>query len=75
MKKIYAEHIGSSSNINELSGIYITSPLTSQFGTSSRKILVNDVGPVVVYRITDPKSFLLCALDGKFLVGLLNMRD
>ena len=28
------------------------------------------VGPVAVYKIIDPKSFLLCTLDGKLLIGL-----
>ena len=28
------------------------------------------VGVVVVYKIIDPKSYLLCTLDGKLLLGL-----
>ena len=27
------------------------------------------VGPVVVYNIIDPKTFLLCTSDGKLLLG------
>ena len=36
---------------------------------SSRKVSVKYVGPVVVYMIIYPKSFLLCTLDGKLLLG------
>ena len=28
------------------------------------------VGPVVVYKIIDPKSLLQCTLEGKLLLGL-----
>ena len=28
------------------------------------------IGLIVIYKITDPKSFLLCTLDGKLLLGL-----
>ena len=28
------------------------------------------LGPVVVYRIIDPKSFLLCTVGGKLVIGL-----
>ena len=46
------------------------SPLTGQLRTSSRKVSVNYVGPVVVYKITDPMSFLPCTLNGKLLLGI-----
>ena len=49
--------------------VYIISSLTSQLITSSRKVSVKYVGPVLVYMIIDPKSFLLCILDGKLLLG------
>ena len=45
-------------------------PLTSQHRTSSRKVLVEYVGPLVVYKIIVPKSFLLCNVDGKLLLGI-----
>ena len=38
--------------------------------TSSRKISIKYVRPVVVYKIIDEKSILLHTLDGKLLVGL-----
>ena len=50
--------------------VYIITPLTSQLRTSSRKVSVKYVGPVVVYKIIDHKSFLLSTLDGKLLLGL-----
>ena len=40
--------------------VYIISPLTSQLRTTSQKISVKYVVPVAIYKITDPKSFLLC---------------
>ena len=49
--------------------VYIISPLTSQFGTSSRKLSLKYVGHVVVHYI-DPKSFLRYTLDEKVLLGL-----
>ena len=42
----------------------------SQLSISSRKVSVKYVGPVVAYKIIDPKSFLLCTLDRKLLSGL-----
>ena len=46
------------------------SPLSRQLRTSFTKISVKYVGPAGVYKIIDPKSFLLCTLDGKLLLGL-----
>ena len=34
--------------------VYIISPLTSQLRTSSRKVTIKYVGPLVVYKIVDP---------------------
>ena len=45
--------------------VYIISLLTSQLCTASRKITIKYVGPVVIYKITDPHNYLLMALDGR----------
>ena len=50
--------------------VYIISPLTSQLRTSSRKVALKCVGPLVVYRIIEPENYLLMMLDGKILRGL-----
>ena len=50
--------------------IYIIFPLTSQFHTALRKIMIKYVGPFVVYKIIDPHNYLLMTLDGKLLRGL-----
>ena len=50
--------------------VYLISPLTSQLRTTSRKIMVMYVGPLVVYKIVDPHTYLLMTLDGKLLQGL-----
>ena len=50
--------------------VFMILPLTSQLRTTSRKVLRKYIRPVVVYRIIDPKSLLLCTLDGKLLLGL-----
>ena len=42
----------------------------SQLCTASRKVMVRYVGPVVIYKIIDPHSYLLMTLDGKILRGL-----
>ena len=34
--------------------VYIMSPLTNQLKTSSRKVNIKHVGPLVVYKIIDP---------------------
>ena len=47
--------------------VYIISPLTSQLRTSSRKITIKYVGPLVVYKIVEPHNYLLMTLDGKIL--------
>ena len=50
--------------------VYIISPLTSQLRTSSRKVTIKYVGPLVIYKIGDPHNYLLMTLDGKILRGL-----
>ena len=50
--------------------VCIISPLTSQLWTTSRKVMIKYVGPVVVYKIIDPHNYLLMTLDGKILWGL-----
>ena len=50
--------------------IYIVSPLTSQLRTTSQKIAIKYVGPVVVYKIVDPHNYLLMTLDGQILKGI-----
>ena len=50
--------------------VYITSPLTSQLRTNSRKVTIKYVGPLVIYKIVDPHNYLLMTLDGKILQGL-----
>ena len=47
--------------------VYIVSPLTSQLRTCSRKVTIEYVGPLVVYKIVDPHNYLLMTLDGKIL--------
>ena len=42
----------------------------SQLRTTSRKIMVKYVGPLVVYKIIDLHNYLLMTLDGKLLQGL-----
>ena len=44
---------------------YIISPLTSHLCTTSRKIMVKYIGPIVIYKIVDPDNYLLMTLDGK----------
>ena len=44
--------------------------MTSQLRTASRKIMVQYVGPLVVYKIIDLHNYLLITLDGKLLRGL-----
>ena len=50
--------------------VYIISSLTSQLRTNSRKVTINYVGPLVIYKIVDPHNYLLMTLDGKILRGL-----
>ena len=50
--------------------VYIISPLMSQLHTASRKVMIKYVGPIVIYNIIDPHTYLLMTLDGKILRGL-----
>ena len=50
--------------------MYIISLLTSQLRTSSRKLAIQYVGPLVVYKIIYPHNYLFMTLDGKILRGL-----
>ena len=50
--------------------VYLIPPLTSQLRTSSRKFGVNYVGPLVVYKIVDPHSYLLITIEGELMRGL-----
>ena len=47
--------------------LYIISPLTSQLRTSSRKVVIKYIGPLVIHKITDPHNYLLMTLDGIIL--------
>ena len=51
--------------------MYIISPLMSQLCTTSRKIMIKYVGPIVTYKIVDLHHYLLMILDGKMLCGLI----
>ena len=44
--------------------------LTSQLRTSSRKVAIKYIGPLVIYKIIDPHNNLLMTLDSKILRGL-----
>ena len=50
--------------------VYIISPLTSQLRTSSGKITIRYIGPLVIYKIVNPHNYLLMILDGKIPRGL-----
>ena len=50
--------------------VYLISPLTTQLRTSSTKVDIKYVGPLVIYKIVDPHNYLLMTIDGKLLRGL-----
>ena len=50
--------------------VYLISPLTTQLRTSYRKVAINYVGSLVVYKIVDLHNYLLMTIDGKLLTGL-----
>ena len=50
--------------------IYLISPLTTQLRTSFRKVGINYVGALVVYKMVDPHNYVLMTIDGKLLRGL-----
>ena len=47
--------------------VYIISSLTSQLRTSSRKVVIKYIGPLVIYKNIDPHNYLLMTLDGTVL--------
>ena len=49
--------------------VYIISPLTSHLCTTSWKITIKYVAPVIIYKIIDPHNNLLMTLDGRILRG------
>ena len=51
--------------------VYIISSLTSQLCTASRKVMMNCVGLIVIYKIIDLHNYLLMTLDRKFLQGFI----
>ena len=44
--------------------------MTSQLRTNCQKIAVKYVSPVVIYKIVDPRNYLLITLDGIILKGI-----
>ena len=50
--------------------VYLISPLTTELRTSSRKVAINYVGPLVVYKIVHPHKYLIMTIHGKLLRGL-----
>ena len=50
--------------------VYLISPLITQLRTSSGKVAINYVGPLVVYKIVDPHNYLLMIIDGRLLMGM-----
>ena len=47
--------------------VYVISPFMSQLHTTSRKVMIKYVGPVVIYKIVDLHNYLLMILGGKIL--------
>ena len=45
--------------------VHIISPLTSQLCTTSRKVAIKYIGPVVIYKVSNPHNYLLMTLNGK----------
>ena len=45
--------------------VYLISPLTTQLRTSSRKVAIKYVGPLVIYKIVDPQNYVLITIDGQ----------
>ena len=43
--------------------VYLITPLTTQLRTSSRKVVVKYVGPLVIYKTVDPHNYLLMTID------------
>ena len=55
--------------------VYIIYLLMSQLHTSSRKVMIKYVGPVVICKIIDPHNYLLMTLDGENYRVYLNTKD
>ena len=53
--------------------VNIISPLMCQLCTSSRKVMIKYVGPLVIYNISDPHNYLVKMSDGKILRGFLEL--
>ena len=47
------------------------SPLTSQLRTSSSKVAIKYIGPLVIYKNIYPQNYLFMMLDSKISRGLL----
>ena len=50
--------------------VYLISPLTTQLRTSSRKVAIKCVGPLVIYKIVDRLNYLFMTIDGTLWRGL-----
>ena len=50
--------------------VYLISPLTTQLRTSSRKVTIKYVGPLVIYKIVDPHNYLLMT-RWEIIVGIV----
>ena len=55
---------------NSGDSVYLILPLTSQLHTTSRKVAIEYVGLLVIYKIINPHDYLLATLEGKILRGL-----
>ena len=53
--------------------VYLISPHTTLFKTSSRKFTVIYIGPLVMYRIIDKFQYILMNIEGKILNGTLHL--
>ena len=53
--------------------VYLISPLTTQLRTSSRKVAIKYVGPLVICKIVDPHNYLLMTIEGELLQGLFEL--
>ena len=50
--------------------VYLISPLTTQLRTSSRKVAIKYVGPLVIYKIMDSHNYLIMTIDCQLMRGL-----
>ena len=49
--------------------VYIIPPLTNQLRTSSRRVAIKYISPLVVYNVTDSHDYLLMTLDDNIFKG------